>query len=143
MSLSSPSHVSPTTGSAHDRSSSSRPRTECATSASRTTPTLCVLVSAIGVVSRPDSRTHSSPVSSPLPLSVWQPANSCSTATSASLGTITVTPVRTASPSMSVTEPTLTPATSVIASSSPGAASPKTIPRSRERGTPPTLPQRS
>ena len=49
-------------------------------SASRTTPTLCVLVSAIGVVSRPDSRTHSSPVSSPLPLSVWQPANSCSRA---------------------------------------------------------------
>ena len=37
--------------------------------ASRTTPTLCVLVIAIGVVSIPDSRTHSRPVSSPLPFS--------------------------------------------------------------------------
>ena len=40
-----------------------------AISASRTTPTECVFVSAIGVVSCPDSRTHSRPVSSPLPLS--------------------------------------------------------------------------
>ena len=49
-----------------------RPRlrvpTEAATRASRTTPTLCVLVMAMGVVSFPDSRTHSRPVSSPLPL---------------------------------------------------------------------------
>ena len=48
--------------------------TETATSSSRTTPTLCVLVIATGVVSMPDSRTHSSPVISPLPLSRWQPA---------------------------------------------------------------------
>ena len=53
---------------------SPRRSTEAATSASRTTPTLCVLVIATGVVSSPDSRTHSRPVSSPLPLSRWQPA---------------------------------------------------------------------
>jgi hypothetical protein len=43
--------------------------TDAATSASRTTPTLCVFVIATGLVSIPDSRTHSRPVSSPLPFS--------------------------------------------------------------------------
>ena len=66
MSLSKPSNVSPTTGSDQEASS---PSIDAATSASRTTPTLCVLVIAIGVVSIPDSRTHSRPVSSPLPFS--------------------------------------------------------------------------
>ena len=66
-------------------------------SASRTTPTLNVFVMPIGVVSRPDSRTHSSPVSSPLPLSRWQPAKS-----GVSGGTTIVTPVRTSSPSIRV-----------------------------------------
>jgi hypothetical protein len=51
----------------------------------------------IGVVSKPDSRTHSSPVSSPFPFRRWQPANSGSFD-----GTIMVTPVRTASPSINV-----------------------------------------
>jgi hypothetical protein len=64
-----------------------------ATKASRTTPTLWVLVSAIGVVSRPDSRTHSNPVSSPLPLSRWAPANTGFVPIS-SCGMTTVTPVR-------------------------------------------------
>ena len=90
-----------------------------------------MLVSAIGEVSRPLSRIHSRPVKSPQPLSVWQPANSGSTAISPSCGTIAVTPVRTgpspttsgpASPSMSVTQPTATPATSVMAFSGPGRA---------------------
>ena len=75
MSLSVPSHVSPTTGRLHASSAMSPRRIAHAISASRTTPTECVFVSPIGVVSRPDSRTHSSPVSSPLPLSRWQPAN--------------------------------------------------------------------
>src|SRR5712691_9074574 len=71
MSLRKPSNVSPTTGS--DQASSSA---ETAAIASRTTPTLNVFVMPIGVVRSPDSRTHSSPVSSPLPLSRWQPAKS-------------------------------------------------------------------
>ena len=61
-----------------------------ATSASRTTPTECVFVSPIGVVSSPESRIHSSPVSSPLPLIRCAPAKSGSAG-----GTTTVTPVRT------------------------------------------------
>ena len=44
-----------------------------AASASRTTPTLWVLVMATGVVSKPDSAIQAMPVSSPLPLSVWTP----------------------------------------------------------------------
>ena len=74
MSLSSPSYVSPTTGSDQCADQASEPATDAATRASRTTPTLCVLVIATGVVSVPDSRTHSRPVISPLPLSRWQPA---------------------------------------------------------------------
>ena len=73
MSFRTPSHVSPTTGRLQ-----LAPRRGCAPaiSASRTTPTEWVFVSPIGVVSSPDSRTHSSPVSSPLPLIRWQPAKS-------------------------------------------------------------------
>ena len=69
MSLRTPSQVSPTTGRLQ------RPPSPCcaaATSASRTTPTECVFVSPIGVVSSPESRIHSSPVSSPLPLILWR-----------------------------------------------------------------------
>ena len=61
-------------GLAHHRQAPVRRRrrgraTSAATSASRTTPTLWVFVRPIGVVRQPDSRIHSSPVSSPLPLS--------------------------------------------------------------------------
>src|SRR5689334_10538660 len=45
-----------------------------------------------------------------------------------------VTPVRTSSPSITVTCPTRTPATSVIASSGPGGNTPGASPRSRARG---------
>ena len=115
-----------------------RPRISAATSASRTTPTLCVFVIATGVVSWPDSRTHSSPVSSPLPFSRWHPAKTGS-APIRSCGTITVTPVRIGptpirsgpSPSISVVTPTATPATSVIAFSGPGCSWPTVSPRSR------------
>ena len=141
MSLSRPSHVSPTTGSDHRRSPDRRCATACATRASRTTPTLWVFVMPIAPPSRPASRIHSSPVSSPLPLSRWQPANTGSAQTSPSWGRITVTPVRTGpwpttsgpSPSMRVVWPTRTPATSVMALHGPGRPRPMTIPRSRAR----------
>jgi hypothetical protein len=128
MSLSTPSHVSPTTGRLQYTSSGSRPATSIATMASRTTPTLCVLVSPIGVVRQPASRIHSSPVSSPLPLSRCVPANSGSRP---SCGTTTVTPVRTSSPSIRVTEPTRMPSTSVIASSGPDGRAPMSSPMPR------------
>ena len=104
------------------------PSTDAATSASRTTPTLWVLVIAIGVVSRPDSRTHSRPVSSPLPLRRWHPAKTGSRSAAAPRGQTTVTPVRTGpwpttsgpSPRISVVWPTVTPSTSVMALRGPG-----------------------
>src|SRR5919198_1809711 len=141
MSLRMPSQVSPTTGSPHMISRGSRVATSWAMRPSRTTPTLWVLVSAIGEVSMPDSRTHSSPVSSPLPLSRWQPANTGSSQTLPSCGRITVTPVRTGprptcsgpSPSISVAWPTRTPATSVMASPGPGTPVPTSTPRSLAR----------
>ena len=82
---------------------------------------------ATGEVSRPDSRTHSKPVISPLPLSRWLPANT-GAAQISSEGMITVTPVRTDAPSISVACPTLTPATSVIAFSGPGSPAPMAMP---------------
>ena len=131
MSLSSPSYVSPTTGSDHATRGPAC-STETATRASRTTPTLCVLVMATGPVSVPDSRTHSRPVSSPLPLRRWQPAKTGECVPSGSGGTTTVTPVRIGpwpttsgpSPSTIVAWPTLTPGTSVIALRGPGTAAP-------------------
>jgi hypothetical protein len=82
-----------------------------------------VFVIPMGVVSRPDSRTHSRPVSSPFPFRRWQPAKS-----GVSGGTITVTPVRTSSPSISVVWPTSTPSTSLIALRGPGSPSPIAMP---------------
>ena len=92
MSLSAPSYVSPTTGSDQNTESRAWARAAWATSASRTTPTEWVLVIPMTPPSSPDSRTHSRPVSSPLPLSRWQPANTGSVQTSSSWGTTTVTP---------------------------------------------------
>src|SRR5262245_15655969 len=93
-------------------------------------------------VSRPDSRIHSRPVSSPLPFRVAVPANSGSAQTSPSWGITTVTPVRTGpwpttsgpSPEIRVVCPTRIPATSVMALRGPGAPSPIPMPRSRARG---------
>ena len=125
MSLRKPSHVSPTTG----RLQSHSPGGSAAISASRTTPTECVFVRPIGVQSVPESRIHSRPVSSPLPLIVCEPAKSGSAG-----GTTTVTPVRTLSPSISVVWPTADPGTSVIAFAGPVGRRPISIPRSRARG---------
>ena len=116
-------------------------RAAASTSASRTTPTLCVFVIPIAPPSIPASRIHSSPVSSPLPLSRCAPAKTGSVQTSPSCGTMAVTPVRTGpepgfngpSPEISVVCPTRTPATSVMASSGPGSMRPMRMPSSRAR----------
>ena len=141
MSLSAPSYVSPTTGRDQKTDSFPRLRAAWATSASRTTPTLWVFVMPMTPPSIPDSRTHSSPVSSPLPLRRWQPAKTGSVQTSSECGTTTVTPVRTGpwpttrgpSPGMSVVWPTATPGTSVMASCSPAPSSPMRRPSSLAR----------
>src|SRR6185312_2377103 len=133
MSFRSPSQVSPTTGRLQNSRSSVREAISAEMSASRTIPTEWVFVSAIGEHSIPDSRIHSSPVSSPFPFRRCAPANTGSYQGLSSWGWITVTPVRMSSPSMSVVCPTLTPVTSVIAFSSPVGSVPTAIPRSRAR----------
>src|ERR1700757_4101998 len=143
MSFSQPSHVSATTG--NDHQSSSGPTLRCATvhwiTASRTTPTLCVLVIITGPIRNPDSSTQVVPVISPLPFNDHQPANTPASLESLPRGKTAVTPVRTGpfpttnlpSPEISVIWPTVTPGTSVIAFNGPGVPS-KGPPRSRARG---------
>src|SRR6478672_901274 len=126
MSFNPPSYVSATTGSHHGCSAFF-----CDTShrmiASRTTPTLWVLVIATGPSSRPLSCTHVVPVISPLPFSVNHAAKTGSWFDLPRGWTI-VTPVLTGPcpttrlpmPATSVVCPTSTPATSVIASTGPG-----------------------
>src|SRR5439155_7454421 len=108
--------------------------------ASRTTPTLCVLVIITGPSRNPDSSTHVVPVISPLPFSENQPANTGSLL-SLPRGRTAVTPVRTGptptlsgpEPEISVVCPTSTPFTSVIAFNGPGVPSngtPKSLARS-------------
>src|SRR5437870_9764204 len=93
MSLSTPSHVSATTGNDHSSWSIRPRRTTHSITASRTTPTECVFVIITGPHRNPDSSTQVVPVISPLPFIVNQPAN---TGSSESLprGKIAVTPVR-------------------------------------------------
>src|SRR5881398_2904024 len=120
MSLSEPSHVSATTGS--DQSAFTPARTSHSITASRTTPTECVLVITTGPARNPDSSTQVVPVISPLPFIVNHAAN---TGSSEPLprGNTAVTPVRTGPlpttslplPAISVRCPTSTPATSVMA----------------------------
>ena len=147
MSLRAPSYVSPTTGRDQKTDSFARERAAWTISASRTTPTECVLVMPMTPPRNPDSRTHSRPVSSPLPLRRWQPAKTGSVQTSSSWGITMVTPVRTGpcptvngpSPEISVVWPTRTPGTSVMASNSPGSRRPILIPSSRARMAPPRV----
>src|SRR5262245_4885475 len=104
--------------------------------ASRTTPTLLVLVIITGPSSRPDSSSQAVPVISPLPFSENHPPKHWSRADSPlPRGRTAVTPVRTSSPSMSVTCPTSTPGTSVMAFHRPGDPKSKGMPRSRARGS--------
>jgi hypothetical protein len=134
MSFSGPSQVSPTTGRLQKPSPSSRRSTSDAMRASWTTPTECVFVSPMGEVSIPDSRIHSSPVSSPFPFRRCGPAKTGSSQGLPSCGRTTVAPVRTESPSTSVVWPTRTPGTSVIAFNSPVGRVPIRIPSSLARG---------
>src|SRR6185436_8336441 len=121
MSFRYPSQVSATTGS--DQACEVCP---CAIDhlidASRTTPTLWVLVMRTGPSRNPASSIQVVPVISPLPFNENQPAKTWSLEL-LPRGRIAVTPVRTGplptlsapSPEMSVVTPTSTPATSVIA----------------------------
>ena len=139
MSLSVPSHVSATTGSDHGCSCAPcfRPH---AIDASRTTPTLWVLVMKTGPSRKPPSSIQVVPVISPLPFIENQPAITGSV-DALPRGRMAVTPVRTGPfptwsapcPSIRVTSPTSTPATSVIAFRGPAVPSNGT-PRSRARG---------
>src|SRR5579863_2311314 len=97
MSLSQPSQVSATTGSDHHESvASAGPcATRQAISASRTTPTLWVLVIITGPSRKPDSSTQVVPVISPLPFCAYQPANENCCSDAAPRGNTAVTPVRT------------------------------------------------
>src|SRR5208337_2563837 len=111
-----------------------------AMTASRTTPTLCVLVIMMGPSRKPESSSQVVPVISPLPLSVNQAPKTESLA-SFPRGWMAVTPVLTGPsptlslplPEMSVVCPTSTPWTSVMALFAPGVPS-KGTPRSRARG---------
>src|ERR1700735_1933769 len=134
MSFSHPSQVSATTGSDHHESvASAGPcATRQAITASRTTPTLCVLVIITGPSRKPDSSTQVVPVISPSPFCENQPAKTASWL-ALPRGRIAVTPVRTLSPEISVVSPTSTPFTSVMAFQVPGVPSNGT-PKLRARG---------
>src|SRR4030095_6901887 len=96
MSFSQPSQVSATTGSDHQSLLSKSWRfTAQPMTASRTTPTLCVLVIITGPYSRPDSLTHVVPVISPLPFWLNQPAKTASVGLRLPRGSTAVTPLRT------------------------------------------------
>src|SRR5512139_1477954 len=92
MSLSDPSQVSATTGS--DQSNSNPFLTSHSITASRTMPTLWVLVIITGPARKPDSSSQVVPVSSPLPLRANQPPNTGSPL-APPRGNTAVTPVRT------------------------------------------------
>src|SRR5262245_60449215 len=104
--------------------------------ASRTTPTAFVLVVRTGPSRKPISSIQWVPVMSPLPFRAKKPAKQrLSAASPFPRGRMAVTPVRTEAPSMSVTWPTSTPGTSVMAFRRPGAPNANGIPRSRPRGS--------
>src|SRR3954465_5432258 len=125
MSLSAPSQVSATTG--NDQSNANPFFTSHSITASRTTPTLCVLVIRTGPARNPDSSSHVVPVISPFPLRVNQPPNTWSFEF-LPRGRTAVPPGRTGpappfsgpSPEIKVVCPTSTPCTSVIAFHLPG-----------------------
>src|SRR5580698_4333846 len=108
MSFSQPSQVSATTGSDHQApvASAGPCATRQAMTASRTTPTLWVLVIITGPSRKPDSSTQVVPVISPLPFSENQPANTGFDRESSPRGNTAVTPVRTGpSPTFNFPEP--------------------------------------
>src|ERR671925_465507 len=94
MSFRYPSQVSATTGNDHGYSPPKPCFTRQAITASRTVPTLCVLVIITGPSRKPDSSTHVVPVISPFPFRENQPANTPS-CDALPRGRTAVTPVRT------------------------------------------------
>jgi hypothetical protein len=100
--------------------------------ASRTTPTLWVLVIRTGPSRKPDSSSQWVPVMSPLPFWEKKPPKTGSEVP-LPRGQTAVTPVRTDEPSIRVVWPTSTPWTSVMAFIGPVVPS-KGTPRSRARG---------
>ena len=140
MSFKNPSQVSATMGRDHQYPLASADpwlaRQEM--TASRTMPTLWVLVIRMGPSANPDSSIQVVPVISPLPFKDDQPAKQGSSKLRFPLGRIAVTPVRTGpfptvkapSPRIIVAWPTSTPFTSVMALNGPGFPS-KGIPKSR------------
>src|SRR5580704_8320999 len=97
MSFSQPSHVSATTG--KDQKNPVASALPCDTrhwiTASRTTPTLWVLVIITGPSRNPDSSTQVVPVISPLPFCVNHAANTGFESELRPRGSTAVTPVRT------------------------------------------------
>jgi hypothetical protein len=136
MSFSAPSLVSP-----DHRVDAARVRVGSSTwssSASATRGTHSVQVSRIGVSISPSSRTCVTPISLPKPLPTWIAAGTFSWNRLPPCGRTAVTPVRIESPSRTVTWPTRTPATSVIAFSGPGrqdAGRDADLTRARHRAT--------
>src|SRR5947207_14026240 len=116
MSLSQPSQVSATTGSDHQApvASAAPCATRQAMTASRTTPTLWVLVIITGPSRKPDSSTHVVPVISPLPFWEYQPTTETRCMEANPRGSTAATPVRTG-PLTTTSWPTT--ATTVVAPS--------------------------
>ena len=105
-----------------------------ATTASTAVPTARVFVRTIGVSIVPSSRTWVEPASFPKALPTKTAPGTFSWKRFPPCGSTAVTPVRMVSPSRSVTWPTRTPATSVMAFRGPGGKTPGARPRSRARG---------
>jgi len=93
-----------------------------------------VLVRTIGVSISPSSSTCVAPANLPKPLPTANPAGTLFWKRLPPCGRITVTPVRMPEPSTSVTCPTRTPSTSVMAFKAPGRSTPGATPMSRPRG---------
>src|SRR5688572_25327284 len=104
--------------------------------ASATRGTFRVDVSAIGDSISPSSSICVDPISFPNPLPTKTAPGTFSRKRLPAWGKITVTPVRTFSPRITVVCPTRTPATSVIALSGPVGRIPGVMPMSRARGRP-------
>jgi hypothetical protein len=134
MSLSQPSFVSPTTGLMDTTSRFPGISSIVSTRASAARHTLRVPVRRIGVSIQPSSLTCERPTSLPNPFPTTMAPCTLSRNRFPACGRTAVTPVRSESPLHTVTCPTRTPATSVMASSGPGGSAPITIPASRTLG---------
>ena len=125
---------SPTTGLADTTSALPGWARTHAAKASALLHVLKVPVSSTGVSRVPNSATWVVPVSLPKPLPTNTAAGAFSRNTLPGWRMVTVTPARRPSPATTVTWPTRTQATSVIASNGPGGRTPVRTPACRARG---------